>query len=129
MGHSVKPETERAAQALALDAAAAEVVGALEARGIPTVLIKGPATVHWLYTNDPEVRPYADVDVLVDPSRFKVAESVLESLGFAHEHGEYRVDEQTWMHDSAWARIGPPPPTSTSIVDSTASATGTPSGR
>jgi hypothetical protein len=109
VGDSINPEIEQAAHALALDAAAAEVVGALEVRDIPCVLIKGPATVHWLYTDDPEVRPYADVDLLVDPSRFKAAENVLEALGFAHEHGDYRVDEQTWMHDSAWGRPGPPP--------------------
>ena len=109
MSHSVNPEVERAAYTLALDAAAAEVVGALEARDIPSVLIKGPATVHWLYADEPGVRPYADIDLLVDPSSFKEAENVLEALGFAHEHGGYRVDKQTWMHDSAWGRPGPPP--------------------
>ena len=109
MGDSINPEIEQAAHALALDAAAAEVFAALDGHEIPSVLIKGPATVHWLYADDPEVRPYADVDLLVDPARFKAAESVLESLGYAHEHGDYRVDEQTWMHDSAWGRPGPPP--------------------
>jgi hypothetical protein len=101
-------EIEQAALALALDATAAEVVGALESHDIDCLLIKGPATAHWIYPDRPEARLYADVDLLVEPSRFTSAESVLEGLGFQHAHGEYRVDRQLWMYESAWNRPGPP---------------------
>jgi hypothetical protein len=101
-------EIEQAALAMALDATAAEVVGALESHGIDCLLIKGPATAHWIYPDRPEARLYADVDLLVEPSRFTSAESVIEELGFHHAHGAYRVDRQLWMHGSDWQRPGPP---------------------
>lgn len=99
---------EQAALALALDATAAEVVGALESHHIDCLLIKGPATAHWIYADRPEARLYADVDLLVEPSQFASAESVLADLGFHHAHGEYRVDRQLWMYASEWKRPGPP---------------------
>jgi hypothetical protein len=102
-------EIEQAAHALVLDAAAVEVVGALELHGIDGLLIKGPATAHWLYAESPEARRYADVDLLVESSRFTPAESVLQDLGFHHIHGDYRVDRQSWMYESEWVRPGPPP--------------------
>ena len=108
MGESVPPEIERAAHALVLDAAAAEVVVALEVHGIACVLIKGPATAHWIYSDSPGARMYADVDLLVETSHFTSAESVLEDLGFRHTHGDYRVDSQLWMYESEWERPGPP---------------------
>ena len=99
---------EQAALAMAIDATAAEVVGALESHGVDCLLIKGPATAHWIYPDRPEARLYADVDLLVEPSRFSSAESVLEELGFHHAHGDYRVDHQLWMYGSEWHRPGPP---------------------
>ena len=109
MGDAVPPEIESAAHALALDAAAVEVVDALEAHGIASIVLKGPATVHWLYADDPAQRTYADVDVLVEPSRFQAAEVVLQELGFVHGLGDYRVDTQNWIYESEWERRGPPP--------------------
>lgn len=109
MGDAVPPEIESAAHVLALDAAAAEVVGALEDHGIACVILKGPATVHWLYADDPALRTYADVDVLVEPSRFQAAETVLQAHGFEHGLGDYRVHTQNWIYESEWERRGPPP--------------------
>ena len=102
-------EIEHAAHALALDAAAAEVVEALESHDIDCLLVKGPATAHWIYADRPEARLYGDVDLLVEPSRFTSAETVLEGLGFHHAHGDYRVVSQLWMYESEWERPGPPP--------------------
>ena len=109
MGEAVPREVERAAHALALDAATAELAAAFEARGIAYVLLKGPAIAHRLYADDLAEREYGDVDVLVEPSLFTATEGVLEQLGFDHAHGDYRVDSQSWMYESEWERVGPPP--------------------
>jgi Uncharacterised nucleotidyltransferase len=70
------------AQALALDATAAEVVGALGARGIEAILLKGPVVAGWLYA-DGTPRPYDDIDLLVSPRTLGPAYDVVEGLGFA----------------------------------------------
>ena len=109
MDDVIPSHIEGAAHALALDAATAEAVTALEPQGISPVLIKGPATAHWLYADAPDVRNYVDIDILVDPDRFRDAEDVLESLGYQSEYGDYRVANQAWLHSSAWERPGPSP--------------------
>lgn len=109
MVQSVPEEVERAAHALALDAAAAEVVGTFEECGITSLLLKGPAVAHWIYSDDLDGRTYIDVDLLVEPIRFEDAERVLETLGYGHVDGDHRVAPRTWLHESEWQRLGPQP--------------------
>jgi hypothetical protein len=59
----------------------ADVLGALEAAGVSTLLLKGiPLTV--LYYRDEAVRPMADADVLVRPSDVETTRAVLEQYGW-----------------------------------------------
>lgn len=67
---------------LRIDAWTAEVVAAMRALGIRAILLKGPAVARWLYPDDPEQRPYTDVDLIVSPADTKPARAVLERLGF-----------------------------------------------
>lgn len=69
------------AQSLAVDRVTGEVVGALRATGIPTILLKGPTVASWLY-DEGAVRYYMDSDLLVEPARHGEAEAVLRRLGF-----------------------------------------------
>jgi hypothetical protein len=69
------------ARSLAVDAHAAAVVRALEAAGVPAVILKGPSMIGWLYRED-EGRTYSDADVLVPAQRWDAAAAVLEGMGF-----------------------------------------------
>ena len=92
-----------AATNLALDTRTAEVVSALEAAGIPTILLKGPAITRWLYAAG-ESRRYADIDLLVDPRQFMDAERLLAGLGFAESSLERAFPEERARHAHAWRR-------------------------
>ena len=69
-----------AACALGCDRVSAEVVGAFQDAGIPSILLKGPSIARWLYPSGG--RSYADTDLLVPAGEFSRAETVLRSLGF-----------------------------------------------
>ena len=58
------PDLEPLVRRMVIDAVTAEVVGAFAAVGIPSILLKGPALVRWLYPAG-EGRPYLDSDLLV----------------------------------------------------------------
>ncbi len=59
----------------------AEVVAAFSAADIPVLLLKGISYAAWLY-GDPALRPMADVDLMVQPARHRVAREVLARIGF-----------------------------------------------
>jgi hypothetical protein len=86
---------------LVLDAALAEVVSGLAARGLRAVLLKGPAIARWLY-DDPLARRYGDIDLLVDPARLTEVEAAVAALGFARVQGAA-------PHHAVWDRPGPVP--------------------
>jgi hypothetical protein len=100
---------ERAAHALGLDAATAEAVEALDAAGIESVLIKGPATVRWLYSDQPDARVYLDIDLAVGPEQFAPAEQVIAQLGYVNPLAGFRERELAWLHEAPWERPGSPP--------------------
>ncbi|MGI8904714.1 MAG: nucleotidyltransferase family protein [Solirubrobacteraceae bacterium] len=100
----VSAATLQAARAIALDAALAEVAGALHEQGIRPLLIKGPAVASWLY-DDPGERPYADLDLLVAPDLFQSAGTTLARLGFRDTSAGLRRDEGM-PNESAWMRAG-----------------------
>lgn len=95
------------AQALYIDSVTAEVVTAIEAAGIPVILLKGPSIANWLYPTGG--RPYSDTDLLVPPWLFADAESVLRSMGFTERfdgfHPLERVDDPA---ETTFVRPGGP---------------------
>jgi hypothetical protein len=92
-----------AATNLALDSRTVEVVTALDAAGIPSILLKAPAIARWLYA-DGESRQYADIDLLVGPHQFADAERVLADLGFAESGLERAFPDERPRHAHAWTR-------------------------
>ncbi len=92
-----------AIRALALNELLVEVVAALDEAGVRPLLIKGPAIANWLH-GDPYERSYRDVDLIVDPSQFGVANTVLERLGFQGLHLGPASAERQHAHPWRWAR-------------------------
>jgi Uncharacterised nucleotidyltransferase len=95
----------RATRRLALEAATVQVVGSLRARGVRTIVLKGPGLAGWLY-GGPDQRPYGDVDLLVAPDMFDLAEACLEQLGFRYPLAGARPHEQV-RHAHEWVRERP----------------------
>lgn len=117
------PEHLTAARRLASDAATAEVVEAMRARGVRTLLFKGPVLESWLYQAGSE-RRYGDIDLLVAPNYFASAERALAEMGFQmtlaggrqlelsdHEHewrrGAHSIDlhRGIWGFDADWPAV------------------------
>ena len=69
------------AHRLRVDAWTAEVVTAFEARGVRSILLKGPAIAAWLYPRDRHLRTYRDVDLLVAPGDRACAVELLTTAG------------------------------------------------
>jgi hypothetical protein len=93
MGASTEQTTT--AVLMALDAAAVDVLGALERAGARPVLLKGPSIARWLY-DQPGERVYVDIDVLVAPDAAPTASNTLQTIGFS-----YVVE--SW-NSSVWVR-------------------------
>jgi Uncharacterised nucleotidyltransferase len=92
-----------AAVQLVVDAVTAEIVGAFGARGISSLVLKGPAVNHWLY-EAVDSRAYVDMDVLVPPADLARARDVLAGLGFVMELGDDDVPDRGALHGHAWRR-------------------------
>jgi hypothetical protein len=93
--------SRQAVRCLALDAAAVTTVRLLRAAGVPSVLLKGPATASRLYASHPGVRRYSDVDLLVAPASFERAQDVLLDHGYASLAEGCRSDDFSW-HERPW---------------------------
>ena len=70
-------------QRLRVDLWTAEMVTAFEARGVRSILLKGPAIVAWLYPRDRHRRTYLDVDLLVAPDDRALAVELLTAAGMS----------------------------------------------
>jgi hypothetical protein len=81
-GPEVSPAIAGTIRSLAVDQVTAEVVGALAARGVVCILLKGPVLARWLY-GDGTPRGYVDSDLLIAPEDRGAAELVMGALGFA----------------------------------------------
>ncbi|HKP21796.1 MAG TPA: nucleotidyltransferase family protein [Thermoleophilaceae bacterium] len=66
---------------LVIDRVTVEVSRAFAARGIPSVVLKGPAIANWLY-GPHEVRAYGDTDLLIPHELWSKAVDTLAELGF-----------------------------------------------
>ena len=73
----------------------AEACWALADRGIDALVIKGPSIGEWLYPEGD--RESADVDLLLRPSQWDAATSVLEARGFEPTYAGFRETE-TALH-------------------------------
>ena len=93
-----------AIRTLAVDDQTRQVVAALDARGVPSLLLKGPAIARSLYDPD-ESRFYTDTDLLVAPGALAEAEAALRELGYARDYEE-RSLALTLPHAAAWRRPG-----------------------
>jgi Uncharacterised nucleotidyltransferase len=65
---------------LAIEAVTAEVVRTLDEADVRCIVLKGPALIHWLYARD--ARHSTDVDLLVSPKDFELAEACLSKLSY-----------------------------------------------
>jgi hypothetical protein len=90
-----------AAHCLALDSLAARTSKLLSAKGISTLLLKGPATARRLYAARPDRRLYSDVDLLVAPDQFGEAQQVLRTAGYQWRQEGFRPDETHW-YETGW---------------------------
>jgi hypothetical protein len=69
------------AQTVAVDAVTAEVTQALERRGVPAIVLKGPGIAAWLYGAGAN-RTYRDTDLLIRAEDRRAAEETLREAGF-----------------------------------------------
>jgi hypothetical protein len=98
----------RAACALYVDRVTGEVVAALNDAGIAAILLKGPSIARWLYPAGG--RMYRDTDLLVPPSQFLDAASVLRSLGFTEQLEDFHPSERTQAVEYLFTRAPGPGP-------------------
>jgi hypothetical protein len=75
-------ELRKATRGLLVDQVTAEVVAALDAADIASILLKGPSIARWLYPAGG--RSYRDTDLLVRARDFARAETILKELGFVN---------------------------------------------
>lgn len=92
-----------AARGLAADAVAVEVLGELAVRGVPSLLLRGPAIERTLYAAG-EVRPYGDVDLLVCPGDRDRVQAALRKLGFTPLVEEAELRGHRPLHATEWVR-------------------------
>jgi hypothetical protein len=104
MPADLAPEHARLASvvgALRVDQITAEVVAALRAGGVQSILLKGPSIAEWLYA-DGAPRPYVDSDLLVPADRQSHADDVLRRLGFVtvlanEDTPGWKIASETWI--------------------------------
>jgi hypothetical protein len=87
---------------LRIDSAIGEVVRALRAASIDSVVLKGPTFADW-YPAD-STRTYLDGDIWVPPTSVARAEEVLVNLGFAATQDERGTPEWLLEHAGSWLR-------------------------
>jgi hypothetical protein len=74
-------------------AATRPLLTALDAAGIPVIVLKGAALAETLYA-DPGLRPFSDIDLLIRPADVDRARQVLAACG-------YRPERPLWADDEA----------------------------
>jgi len=93
------------ARALGVDQVTGEVVSALRAAGVPSIVLKGPAIHEALYA-DGGLRPYSDSDVLVPAKHIDRAREVAEKLGFEKWLAGDDVPSGLYVHATDYERPG-----------------------
>ncbi len=90
------------ARGMILAQVAEECVAALEAHGVPTIVLKGLDYEHRLY-GSPGLRPTGDVDLLVPNGCRRIAFAALDQLGFEPRAAAPGFDDADY-HEVAWRR-------------------------
>lgn len=107
MAKTDKPELDArvaaTASRLRIDAATAEVVRALSAAGVQSLLLKGPSTARWLY-DEHEPRGYNDCDLLTRPDQIEVTKRILTRLGFREYLDDTAMPSWWRTHAGEWWR-------------------------
>src|SRR5688572_18525084 len=88
-----------------VDRVTAEMSRAFAARGIPSIVLKGPAIAQWLYEAD-EVRTYGDSDFLIPHEHWDLAGSVLREEGFQNLLVEMAHPRMQSHASDGWERRG-----------------------
>ena len=93
-----------AVRTLQVDRKTADVVRALEAAGVASILLKGPSVEHWL--GDNLARAYGDTDLLVPRKSFVEAERTLGRFGFTclRDTNPFDAVERGLYHARKWKR-------------------------
>ncbi|WP_433124055.1 nucleotidyltransferase family protein [Micromonospora sp. CA-240977] len=99
---SAVPEAVRC---LSLDTAAVRVTAALAERGVEAVLLKGAGLAHRL--GQRRHRVYTDIDLLVAPGSFGLAQRTLADLGCHSAFPEGRPDHLSHWYERPWRLPGP----------------------
>jgi hypothetical protein len=94
---------EAGLRAALIDRITVEVSEAFRARGIPSIVLKGPAIANWLYGPD-ELRAYGDSDLLVPQSLWTRAQHVLRDLGFVNGLEQMAHPRMESYSSDAWGR-------------------------
>lgn len=103
MDAALTPQQIAVARTLAADAAGAEAIDALRARGIEPILLKGASLARWLYPDG--TRNYGDTDLLVSPERLCDAAKILSELGFAPVSYHVSLHSHPWIRETDAAAI------------------------
>ncbi|MFF0153000.1 nucleotidyltransferase family protein [Micromonospora sp. NPDC005203] len=96
-----------AVRCLSLDRAAATVSAALGERGVQAVLLKGAGLARRL--GQERHRLYTDIDLLVAPASFDLAQRTLVDLGCHSALPEGRPDHRSHWYERPWRLPGPLP--------------------
>jgi hypothetical protein len=94
---------DRTALTLKLRSQLAEILPAMAAEGVVPIVLKGPVFAERLY-GEPALRPFTDLDLLVDRPAWTAAERAMRSLGYRprHQAGRKHVEaygEETYRRD------------------------------
>jgi len=97
---SLDPELRRYAQAQAFRnrLLAEELLRLLELfrdRGVPALALKGPLLAEWLY-GSVSLRPFGDLDILVEPEQARSARALLEEAGYLPDHPGAEASGYHW---------------------------------
>ena len=84
-----------------------QALAALNAAGVPVLLLKGAALAHTLYDH-PAGRPFRDLDLLIRPGQTTAAFATLRQLGYTPHHPEPHPGvTRQFENEMLWQRPGP----------------------
>jgi hypothetical protein len=103
---TVPPSVVRILRRMALDAVTVHVVNIFQDRGLPCMLLKGPAIAARLYADDISQRDYTDIDLLVPPRLFGAAGDALRSIGFVRAQSGPSPKVGSALFEESWRMVG-----------------------
>lgn len=104
---AIRADARRAAlQGLMLSGELVRVQRALDAAGVSSLLLKGPAIANRFYA-DPALRPYCDIDLLLPIEQHDPAMAVFKALGYvvSEDHGGLEAANHgtcEWPYETAF---------------------------